>query len=119
MANTLWRRRIAWFSIAIVLGIVLAKICWRFTPFDWKVDKDVHYLLIIGEATEMQKRGDIEQAEAMLSSAIRLRPNYYDAYLLMGDVLLTSGKTNEAKTYYEAALARCGSTSTNFMPASA
>lgn len=118
MKGMFWTKKAVWFSLAIVLGIGLGKICWRFTPIDWKVDKDTRYFLAIGEAIEKQKRGEIEQSKAILMSAIRLRTNYYDAYLLMGELLLTSGMTNEAVRYYEAALSRCGSTPTNFLPAS-
>jgi tetratricopeptide (TPR) repeat protein len=76
----------------------------------------MRYLLTIASAADNKAKGRFQDAEAEPRSAIDLRPDWYTAYAILGDLLLERGSTNDALIHYEAALSRCGLTPTNQVP---
>jgi hypothetical protein len=104
-----------WIVIGLIIGLFLGEKFWRFTPVSWKMNANTLYLLKIGSANEMRQRGDSHGAEAALKSAIQLAPNRYEAYLDLGNLLLSDGETNRAIDNYKLASIYCGRSPTNLL----
>ena len=75
-----------------------AILCW-FKAFNLKPDlakPQEHF----GLAQHLFQLGQVDKAIACLRHAIKLNPNFHQAYLVLGKLLTTQGKTDEAKACY-------------------
>lgn len=111
----LTRRQTLWLAAGIAV-ICAIEIWWHRTPLLVRVNPDMYYLLMVGQAGEMRDKGDLKDAEETLKRAIARFPTWYNAYLSLGDTLLKAGDTNGALSNYRLALEYCGRTPTNYAP---
>ena len=67
-------------------------------------DAELHYVL----AGSLQGRGRTSEAISSYQAAIKLKPDYFDAYHNLGLLLIEEGKPKEAAQHYDKALAVLG-----------
>lgn len=64
---------------------------------------EVHFQLAKG----WQLKGDLDSAIARYQQALRCKPDYVPAFLQLGHLMLSTGRTEDALGYYEKALMLC------------
>ena len=108
-------RLVLWVVVGVIIGTVLGELSWRLVPVQWKMDPNTLYTLKVDAADNMRQQGNFKGAEATLKSAIQLDPRRYEAYLDLGNLLLSKGQTNAALENYNAASLYCGRSPTNIL----
>lgn len=105
-----------WMLIAILTGVCLGGALWNVVPMAWKINKKSRYLIFLSTASNLQSEGNIQGAEFQLKNAIALKPDSYEAYAALGNLLLSRGHTNEALSAFRSALLHRESTDNTITP---
>jgi len=124
----LWQRGGVWRRVAGAGGLALGGLWLALTVVQshvWRDDLTLAAHVLRWQPTSaffqsfrgaaFAERGDLAAAEDSYHAALRLRPNYGDAYSNLGDVQLRAGRWGEAVDSYRNALATGAASATTYL----